>query len=222
MSSDQPTPPDATAADLPEIALRILDAAVELFARKGYAATSVREIVQEAQVTNPMLYYYFDSKEGLFTFLTELLHREFRREIGEVVAAGRSLEETLVSVTDVHLRGLRESPRVLELVFNLLFGPEGSSPPHRLLENQEKIFGELCGVFSRAIDSGRFDSPFDAPWLVHQLVGIVTFHTMRGVKELQRCVSADERAAWIRENAGTDTAKQLVRFFLDGAGRVKE
>ena len=44
----------------------LFSAAVALFAEKGYASTSVREIVASAGVTKPVLYYYFESKEGLF------------------------------------------------------------------------------------------------------------------------------------------------------------
>ncbi len=45
---------------------RLLAGAAELFARKGYDATTVREIVQAAGVTKPALYYYFQNKEGIY------------------------------------------------------------------------------------------------------------------------------------------------------------
>jgi AcrR family transcriptional regulator len=86
MSADpRPNLSEVAVEEMPENALRILDSAVRLFARKGFAATSVREIVQEADVTNPMLYYYFDSKEGLFSFLIDLMHRELERELTELI-----------------------------------------------------------------------------------------------------------------------------------------
>jgi len=44
----------------------ILKCALELFASKGYDAVGVSEIVAMAQVTKPTLYYFFNSKEGLF------------------------------------------------------------------------------------------------------------------------------------------------------------
>jgi TetR/AcrR family transcriptional regulator len=50
----------------PSVRQRLLVKATELFARKGYAATTVREIVTAAGVTKPVLYYYFRNKEGLF------------------------------------------------------------------------------------------------------------------------------------------------------------
>ena len=52
-------------------AARLMDAAATLFSRHGFIATSVRAITTEAAVSNPMLYYYFGSKEGLFEALLE-------------------------------------------------------------------------------------------------------------------------------------------------------
>lgn len=50
-------------------AARISVAAVDLFARKGYASTSVRDIVEAAHVSRPSLYYYYGNKEGLYRAL---------------------------------------------------------------------------------------------------------------------------------------------------------
>jgi AcrR family transcriptional regulator len=59
---------------------RIEQAATELFARRGYAATTVEDIAREAGVTKPMLYRHFESKQDLCIALLER-HRE------ELVAA---------------------------------------------------------------------------------------------------------------------------------------
>jgi AcrR family transcriptional regulator len=44
---------------------RLLEAAVSLFAEKGFDATSVQEIVERAQVTKGAMYHYFRSKDDL-------------------------------------------------------------------------------------------------------------------------------------------------------------
>jgi TetR/AcrR family transcriptional regulator len=70
---------------------RLLAGATELFARKGYASTTVREIVEAAKVTKPALYYYFSNKEGIYLELMkeaearfEILLGSARKEIGAV------------------------------------------------------------------------------------------------------------------------------------------
>jgi TetR/AcrR family transcriptional regulator len=70
---------------------RLLVSAAELFARKGYASTTVREIVEAAHVTKPALYYYFRNKEDIYLELmrgAEALFEDLlgsaRKEIGAV------------------------------------------------------------------------------------------------------------------------------------------
>lgn len=54
---------------------KILDAAFELFAKKGYAQTSVDSIAGRAKVSKGLIYHYFDSKEhilkGVFARMKE-------------------------------------------------------------------------------------------------------------------------------------------------------
>lgn len=70
---------------------RLLAGAAELFARKGYASTTVREIVEAAHVSKPALYYYFRNKEGIYLELMreaearfEILLDSAQKETGEV------------------------------------------------------------------------------------------------------------------------------------------
>lgn len=56
----------------------ILDAAEELFADKGFDATGVMEIAQNAGVPKSLIYYYFESKEKI---LEELINRLVREVI---------------------------------------------------------------------------------------------------------------------------------------------
>jgi TetR/AcrR family transcriptional regulator len=49
-----------------ETAEKILQVASRMFADKGFANVSVRDICREAGTTAPVIYYYFGSKKGLF------------------------------------------------------------------------------------------------------------------------------------------------------------
>lgn len=51
--------------DVPRTRERILDAALTLFAEKGYDATSMREISEQLGITKAALYYHFDSKADI-------------------------------------------------------------------------------------------------------------------------------------------------------------
>jgi AcrR family transcriptional regulator len=81
---------------------RILDAAVRLFAERGFAGTPVQEIVAAAEVTKGALYHYFDSKDDL---LYEIYHSLIGRQLADldgILAAGRPPGETVRAiVTDL-------------------------------------------------------------------------------------------------------------------------
>jgi len=48
---------------------RILEVAEELFFRRGYAGTTIADIVDQLGVTKPYLYYYFPSKDSIYETL---------------------------------------------------------------------------------------------------------------------------------------------------------
>ena len=51
-------------------AAKILQAASKLFAEKGFANVSIRDVCKETGTTAPVIYYYFGSKRGLFEAVT--------------------------------------------------------------------------------------------------------------------------------------------------------
>lgn len=58
-----------------------LDAAQRLFAEKGFAGTSMREIASASGVSQPLIHYHFGNKEGLYRALKERWMKESRRKI---------------------------------------------------------------------------------------------------------------------------------------------
>ena len=64
----------------------ILDVAGQVFARAGYHSASMDEISRLAEVSKPMLYTYFGSKEGLYV---AYIHRTGRELLDRLVQAGR-------------------------------------------------------------------------------------------------------------------------------------
>jgi len=62
------------AIDLPvDRRTRILEAAAVVFPQKGYAATTLQDVAQEADVASSAIYQYFRNKEDLFLALTDNL-----------------------------------------------------------------------------------------------------------------------------------------------------
>ena len=120
---------------------RILDAAERLFATRGFAATSVREIVREAGVTNPMLYYYFGSKEDLFVHLIRERFQTFARTYSERLAQQDTVQGVLSAWAHATMEGTREFSTSIRLVFASVFGPHEGMP-------MDVVLHESAGLLS--------------------------------------------------------------------------
>ncbi|MEH1097296.1 TetR/AcrR family transcriptional regulator [Micromonospora sp. CPCC 205739] len=73
----------------------IVAAATELFARRGYEATSVQEIVAAAEVTKGALYHWFGSKSELLTSIYRELLAEQTQRLAEIAAGDGPVRERL-------------------------------------------------------------------------------------------------------------------------------
>ena len=73
------------ATETPRTRERILDAALTLFAEKGYDATSMREIAEQLGITKAALYYHFDSKADI----VRAMLADTERRVSELAAWAR-------------------------------------------------------------------------------------------------------------------------------------
>jgi AcrR family transcriptional regulator len=85
---------------------RILDVAEELFAERGYAGTTLRDVASRVGLRNPSLYNHFPSKASLYAAV-------LRRGIGPVL-------ETLAEFVDVGSSAYRDSAQVVSRVMEVL------------------------------------------------------------------------------------------------------
>jgi TetR/AcrR family transcriptional regulator len=107
---------------------RLLAGATELFARKGYASTTVREIVQAAGVTKPALYYYFRNKEGIYLELMreakarfETLLDSSRKEIGAV-------RERVLYISEQIFQLFLDQIEIARVGLSIHYGPAQGAP----------------------------------------------------------------------------------------------
>jgi len=136
----------------------ILDAAVRVFARKGYHTSRVGDIAEEAGVAHGLLYHYFRSKE-------ELLETIFRETWRDVLDAVRSVEETdesarerLAGIAKILLRAWRRDP---DLVRVLVREVTRSSALQRQIQEIDEAFAGLERIIARGQADGEFRADID-------------------------------------------------------------
>ena len=87
---------------------RLLDAATQVFANKGYAAASLDEIAEEAGLTKGAVYSNFDSKDDLFVTLLEERVDPRMIDFGQEVGRDVSGAEQALEAGELYMRELFE------------------------------------------------------------------------------------------------------------------
>jgi AcrR family transcriptional regulator len=99
----------------PSTQVRIRDAAVRLFAQKGFEATGIRDIADQAGVKTSALYHYMDSKEDLLVDIMDSILAKLITAAEESIVGAISSAEVLVALVRAHV-GLHAYERLSALV----------------------------------------------------------------------------------------------------------
>jgi TetR/AcrR family transcriptional regulator len=147
---------------------RLLAAATDLFTQRGYAATTVREIVGAAGVTKPVLYYYFRNKEGIYL---ELMRQAFARLdelIGGSAGDGGSATQKLLRLCDRTYTLFMENVKVARVMYSIYYGPHQGAPFFDFDSYHLKFQEAVRGLIQEGIREGEFrkGNPEDMTWAI--------------------------------------------------------
>jgi AcrR family transcriptional regulator len=129
----------------------ILNVSMRLFAHKGYAGCSIREICQSAGVTKPVLYYHFRSKEHLYQELMLDIFNQTRKNYLQLSTFRGSLRNRLVQYVASEFRNCRKEPNSVKLLFRMMFSPEGEYPRFNFVAEFERERDAIAGFIKDQI-----------------------------------------------------------------------
>ena len=181
---------------------RILNEACRLFAEKGFSATSIRDISKAAGATNPMIYYYFGSKEALFLAVIEEANQAVEEGLGLLSAIDQPFEKLLVDVIMLYFELIMESPDTARLFLYLQYGPERFRFEEALRDIHEDSKAIWTELLSRAAARGEVRL-VDADLAMLQIFGLIHMPMLM-------FLSGEDISL------GEQTARKLVRQLMDG------
>lgn len=183
----------------------ILSVALRHFADRGYAGTSVQEIVDAAKVAKPMLYYYFDSKAGLYQALIDNAHDERFRIMSEAVAGKADLQGKLTAILLALFGFIQKHKEVVRLAFATAFAAPGEMPEQLCYKEKcQRNFEFIHDLMKEAIKRGEVDQRFDSRDLTVAWYGMMNIYVMGQL--LQPEIVYSEK-----------TARSVVDLFFNGA-----
>jgi len=133
----------------------IRDAAAALFAEKGFAATSTREICQRAGITKPVLYYYFGNKVQLYEELVLDTYNDYQKELRRAARHGRTPNERLINVLSAMFSFARHRHNYWRVGFRMVLAPEKESPSINYVEMSQADERLLAEIIREGIRRGE-------------------------------------------------------------------
>lgn len=176
---------------------RILDAAEQLFAEKGFAETSLRLITSKAGVNLAAVNYHFGSKKALIQavfsrFLGPFclsLERELDRR--EAQAGGKQSLEQLLEILVEQAMAVKPRSGDDLSIFMRLLGLSFSQSQGHLRRYLDDMYGKVFRRYMALVHQAAPAIPaIELFWRVHFMLGAVSF-SMSGIKAL-RAISEDD------------------------------
>jgi TetR/AcrR family transcriptional regulator, cholesterol catabolism regulator len=126
----------------------ILEAAARLFAGKGYAATSMRDIAEACDMLPGSLYYHFAAKEDLLVAVYEAGVRELVDAVRTAIGPERDPWARLEVACAAHLETLLRRSDYAQVLVRVLPADVGNAAPRlkTLRAEYEQPFRELVAV----------------------------------------------------------------------------
>lgn len=199
----------------------ILNAAEKVFAQNGYLGTSFRQIAEEADVTQALITYYFETKQNLH----KSIFKRRLAEISEVRLASldkldpNASQTSLASFIRAYIEpqflrrhGSAEWLNFARLQARLTSEPQEIAAPLRqeVYDSTIKVFLERMREFDRSLDDGT------AAWGAYFLIGIMLY-TLRGDDRISEL--SDGR---IHFESDEDVVDKITTFVMGGIDALKD
>ncbi|NGO45167.1 TetR/AcrR family transcriptional regulator [Streptomyces ureilyticus] len=142
----------------PDAARRLLVAAVEAFAERGYHATTTRDIAGRAGMSPAALYIHFKTKEELLHRISRIGHERALDVLRTAARGEGNATERLADAVSSFVRwhaGARTTARVVQYELDSL-GPAARA---EIIALRRQVDAEVRGIIEDGVASGEFDVP---------------------------------------------------------------
>ncbi len=145
-----------------ETAQRILDASLQLFARQGFRATSIKQIGAAAQCNTALIHYYFDHKENLYKAVLRHVLDQVITGIGGAFTGDESPEDAIRGFVRAQARLMRAHPEFLQLMLREMSDWGARHAEDEIHTLGATTFRKLRGFIESGQKTGIFRPDIDA------------------------------------------------------------
>lgn len=155
--------------------LKLIESATRLFAQKGYAGVSIRELAEAANINSAMISYYFGGKEKLYAAVLEAQFTEVRKHLSSILHSELSPLEGIRQYAQGICAGHQHCPYLTRFMYSELTHPTNcfDSIVKKFIA---KIFTILHQLIKEGINRGEIRSNLDPFYAAISLAAIINFY----------------------------------------------
>ncbi|OLP62028.1 transcriptional regulator [Xaviernesmea oryzae] len=170
----------------------LMDAAEVLFLKKGFAATSVSEIVEEADVAKGTFYLYFKTKDDVLAGLQTRFVETFCKAVDTAMAHEHAdWSERIAAWVEACVHAYLDNVALHDLVFHQ------HTPANRAMKSDNAVVTRLAALLTRGAEAGAWNLPEP------RLTAVMLFDALHG--------AVDDSLAFGK----TDDREKLVAVVAD-------
>ncbi len=198
--------------------LRLLDAAEQLFAKRGFESVSVRDVTQLAKANVAAVNYHFGSREGLVALvITRYImpvneERLMRLEVLEKKAGGKAVPlEEIVEAFVRPVAGMVRKSELSEQLFcklvGRIFAAQGEGFPPAVEEQMKVLSARFIRAFGKALPTVPQE---ELVWRMHFMIGAL-IHMLMNQEMLNRLTGGASGNPSMEQTVG-----RFIRFAAAG------
>jgi AcrR family transcriptional regulator len=162
---------------------KILDAAEDLFARRGFTGIGMREVADAAGLGKSSLFHHFKSKAELYVAVVGRILDLFDRRTTAALAAGGDPLARFDRWIDALMDTFAQHPTSARLLLRSLFEDDElagtSEEEQRADQTLQRLFSRVANLLREGMATGAFRVA-NIPHMLQSLVGLTVYHFASG------------------------------------------
>ena len=136
---------------------QLIEVATQLFAKYGYDATTTAAIADAADVTEPILYRHFKSKQELFIAIVRAMSEQTMTQWRRIIEGVTDPAEQIKRIS----KAMPEHIRRLSDAYHVLHGALATSNDRKVLGVMREHYDQIVEFFTRIIKDGQANGTFN-------------------------------------------------------------
>lgn len=190
---------------------KLLVAGTELFAKKGFAGVSIRELAIAAGVNSALISYHFGGKEGLYEAVITAQYTKIIGKFEAIASTEATVKEKIRMYAEViRLNHTEEQPLMARLIQGELTSPTACTE-NVVQKYTARLAQIIGGILRQGIEEGSLRQDINPMFAALSLAGMLNFYFI--MPEITK--------KFVPGQAGQDQAfvEAALNIYFEGMGR---